>query len=272
MRLGYHTITWGGLTATAEGVTSVRDLRYRVAGDMARALHDIAAAGYAGVELFEGNVLELGDDLRRLLDETGLELVGVYTGAGFVFDDVRGEELARIAVSADAAARAGASQLVVGGGSPRAGGPHAGDLDCLVTGLDAVTDLAAERGLTACFHPHLGTIVEAPDAVDAVLDRSRIGFCPDTAHLAAGGGDPADLVRRHGDRVRHVHLKDLDRASGAFRLLGAGDLDLDDVLAAVRETGYDDWLVVELDSFDGDPAEAARTSRAWLADRGFGAT
>lgn len=272
MRLGYQTITWGGLTATAEGVTSVKDLRYRVAGDMARALREIAAAGYAGVELFEGNVLELGDELRRLLGDTGLELVGVYTGAGFVFDDVRGEELARIAASADAAARAGASQLVVGGGSPRAGGSQAGDLDRLVTGLDAVADLAAERGLDACFHPHLGTIVEAPDAVDTVLDRSRIGFCPDTAHLAAGGGDPADLVRRHGDRVRHVHLKDLDRASGAFRPLGAGDLDLDDVLAAVREIAYDDWLVVELDAYDGDPAEAARTSRAWLAERGYGAS
>jgi inosose dehydratase len=270
MRLGYHAITWGGLTATAAGVTSVKDLRYRVPGDMPRALREIAAAGYAGVELFEGNVLELGDELRGLLDETGLELVGVYTGAGFVFDEIRGEELHRIAASADAAARAGASQLVVGGGSPRTGGPRPGDLDHLVGGVDAVTDLAADRGLTACFHPHLGTIVEAPNAVDAVLSRSRIGFCPDTAHLAAGGGDPADLVRRYGDRVRHVHLKDLDRVSGTFRPLGTGDLDLDDVLAAVHEIGYDDWLVVELDTHDGDPADAARTSRAWLAARGYG--
>ena len=145
------------LPISAEGVTSVRDLRYRVAGDMTRALRDIAGAGYVGVELFEGNVLALGDDLRRLLAETGLELVGVYTGAGFVFDEVRGEELARIAASADAAVRAGASQLVVGGGSPRTEGSHAGDRDRLVVGLDAVADLAAERGLTACFHPHLGT-------------------------------------------------------------------------------------------------------------------
>lgn len=271
MRLGYHTITWGGLTATAAGVTSVKDLRYRVPGDMSRALREIATAGYSGVEMFEGNVLELGDELGRLLVATGLELIGVYTGANFVFDDILDEELHRTAVSADAAAEAGASQLVVGGGSPRVGGLRPGDLERLVAGLDAVTDLAAERGLTACFHPHLGTIVEAPDAVDAVLDGSRIGFCPDTAHLAAGGGDPADLVRRHGDRVRHVHLKDLDRASGEFRPLGTGDLDLDDVLAAVREIGYDDWLVVELDTFDGDPADAARTSYAWLAERGYGA-
>jgi inosose dehydratase len=270
MRLGYHAITWGGLAATAEGVTSIKDLRYRVPGDMARALREIAAAGYAGVELFEGNVLELGDDLGLLLEETGLELVGVYTGASFVFDDIRGEELHRIAASADAAAEAGASQLVVGGGSPRADGLRLDDLDRLVAGLDAVTALAADRGLTACFHPHLGTIVEAPDAIDAVLSGSRIGFCPDTAHIAAGGGDPAELVRRHGDRVRHVHLKDLDRASGEFRPLGTGDLDLDDVLAAVREIGYDDWLVVELDAHDGDPADAARTSYTWLAQRGYG--
>jgi inosose dehydratase len=106
--------------------------------------------------------------------------------------------------------------------------------------------------------------VESPDEVAKIFTRSRIGFCPDTAHLAAGGGDPAELIRRYPDRIRHVHLKDLDRASTTFLPLGQGDLDFAEVLAAVREVGYDDWLIVELDSYDGDPAEAARISKAYL--------
>ena len=28
------------------------------------------------------------------------------------------------------------------------------------------------------------------------MPQTRIGFCPDTAHLAAGGGDPAELIRQ----------------------------------------------------------------------------
>ena len=39
---------------------------------------------------------------------------------------------------------------------------------------------------------------------------------------------------------------------------------LPDVLAAIREVGYDRWLIVELDSYDGDPVEAARISRSYL--------
>ena len=61
-----------------------------------------------------------------------------------------------------------------------------------------------------------------------------------------------------------MHLKDLRRSDTAFLPLGQGELDLEDVLRAVLEAGYDSWLVVELDSYDGDPAEAARISKTYL--------
>jgi inosose dehydratase len=96
------------------------------------------------------------------------------------------------------------------------------------------------------------------------MSRTRIGFCPDTAHLAAGGGDPAALIRRYPDRIRHVHLKDLRPKPFAFLPLGAGVLDFPDILRALREAGYDSWLIVELDAYEGDPREAAESSRAYL--------
>jgi inosose dehydratase len=39
---------------------------------------------------------------------------------------------------------------------------------------------------------------------------------------------------------------------------------LADILAAVDEVGYDSWLLVELDSYDGDPLEAAKISKVYL--------
>ena len=267
MRLGYHSITWGGVTGDATGVTSVKDLVYRVPGDMYRALRDIASAGFTGVEMFDGNVLDFAEDpgeLRELLEETGLSLVGVYTGANFVYPEILPDELHRIRRAAEVSRTFGAEQLVVGGGARRAAGTEDADYDRLAEALDTVAGIAEEQGLSACYHPHLTTIVEGPDEVEKIFSRSRIGFCPDTAHLAAGGGDPAALIRRYPDRIRHVHLKDLHTPSTAFLPLGEGDLDLSDVLAAVREVGYDSWLIVELDSYDGDPAEAARISKSFL--------
>lgn len=267
MKLGCHTITWGGVVGSPVGVTSVKDLHYRANGSMDDAVASIAAAGYEGVEMFDGNVLDLDarpGGARGLVEEHGLQLVSVYTGGSFVFEEILAEELFRVRGAARLAASAGASTLVVGGGARRHDGTRDIDYDRLGSALDEVDAIAAEHGLDACYHPHLTTIVESPEELARIMSRTSIGFCPDTAHLAAGGGDPAALIRAYGDRIRHVHLKDVRLDPLQFLPLGLGDLDFDDVLRALREVGYDGWLLVELDSFAGDPADAARTSKSFL--------
>jgi inosose dehydratase len=91
VQLGYHSITWGGVVGHAQGVTSAKDLYYLTYGSMEQAVRDIAAAGYTGTEMFDGNLAAYADrpdELRGLLAENGVELVSVYTGAGFVYPDV----------------------------------------------------------------------------------------------------------------------------------------------------------------------------------------
>jgi inosose dehydratase len=267
MRLAYHSITWGGVIGAPQGVTSIKDLYYLSNGSVEAAVKDIAAAGYEGTEVFDGNLAAYADRpevLTDLLAATGVELVSVYTGANFVYADVLPDEMHRIRSACELAATFGAARLVVGGGARRASGTTPDDYDRLGAALDSVADLAAEHGLDASYHPHLSTIVESPDELDRLMERTRIGFCPDTAHLAAGGGDPAELIRRYADRLRHVHLKDVALETLRFLPLGQGDLDLPDIVRAVREADYDSWLVVELDSYDGDPREAAEISRAHL--------
>ena len=75
-KLAYHANCWGGLGGDAVGVTSVTQLAYRTFGDMDRACADIAAAGYAGVELFDGNLLDhSAAEMRKML-----KMVGQMTG------------------------------------------------------------------------------------------------------------------------------------------------------------------------------------------------
>jgi inosose dehydratase len=267
MKLGYPTITWGGVVGMPGGVTSVKDSFYLTAGSTADAFRDIAAAGYAGTEVFDGNLLEFIDEPQRftdLLEETGLTLVGVYTGANFIFDEIVSEEMAKIEKAAAMAATFGAQRLVIGGGAQRVHGPADGDFQRLAAGLDRCDRIAKAAGLTATYHPHLGTLVETPAALEKVMELSCIHFCPDTAHLAGGGGNPAELIRRYSDRLAHVHLKDWDSRSQRFLPLGEGELDFDDILRAIREAGYDEWLMVELDYYDGDPKAAAEISKRYL--------
>jgi inosose dehydratase len=267
VQLGYCSITWGGVVGHAQGVTSVKDLYYVAYGSMSQAVADIAAAGYTGAEMFDGNLAAYADrpdDLRDLLGSNGVELVSVYTGANFIYPDILSDELDKVRRSCELAEMFGASRLVVGGGARRADGTRPADYDRLAAALDEVDELASAHGLAASYHPHLSTIVEGPDELAQLLPKTQIAFCPDTAHLAAGGGDPAALIREYGERVSHVHLKDVQLSTGEFLPLGQGDLDFADILRAVGEVGYDSWLLVELDAYDGDPLEAAQISKAHL--------
>lgn len=267
MRLGYHSITWGGVIGHPAGVTSVKDLFYVTNGSMEQAIQDIGSVGYEGTEMFDGNLVEYAERpeaLRELLSSAGVELVSVYTGANFIYTDILPDELNRVKRAAELAAVFGAERLVVGGGARRALGTSDADYDRLAAALDRVSDIAEAHGLTASYHPHLGTIVESPEELERLMTRTRVGFCPDTAHLAAGGGDPAGLIRQYEDRLSHVHLKDFRADPFSFLPLGAGDLDFPDILDAIVESGYDSWLIVELDSYDGDPREAAEKSMRHL--------
>jgi inosose dehydratase len=265
MKLGYQTNTWGGVVGHPVGVTSIKDLFYLANGSTEQALREIASAGYDGVEIFDGNVLQGHEDgsLRRLLDETGLALVGVYSGANFIFPDVLDEELHRIERAADLAAEYGAEHFVVGGGAQTARGTTEQDYERLAAALDRVVALAEQRGLVPSYHPHLSTIVENGEQLEKVMSRSSINVVPDTAHLAAAGADNAELIRRYGNRIKYIHLKDFRPEPFEFLPLGEGVLDLAAIVAALRDVAFDGWITVELDEH-ADPLEGAKISRRFL--------
>jgi inosose dehydratase len=156
----------------------------------------------------------------------------------------------------------------------------------LVGLLRTVATETREAGARVAFHPHAGTYVETPAEVErlaAAIDAATLPFCLDVGHYLVGGGDPVTALRQLGERVTHLHLKDVDpgvlerlrrREVGSFgdavrqRLfieLGSGVLDLDGVLAVLAEREYRGWLMVEQDSGWPPPAESAAIGRRVLA-------
>ena len=85
----------------------------------------------------------------------------------------------------------------------------------LLSNLDRVAKLAAERDVRAVLHPHVGTMIETGDEVQQVLAGSSISLCLDTGHLLIGGTDPAELARQAPERIAHLHLKDVDSTIAA---------------------------------------------------------
>jgi inosose dehydratase len=103
--------------------------------------------------------------------------------------------------------------------------------------------------------------VQAPDQLEKLSHYTGIGLCPDTAHVQAGGGDPVAILRQYASRINYVHLKDIKQ--GVFVPLGQGEQNYSQMLAALKDAGYDGWITVELDSFP-DPKRGAEISKAFL--------
>jgi inosose dehydratase len=266
VRFAYQANCWGPLGGAAVGVTSIGQLTYLTFGDIGQAIAQIGAAGYQGVELFDGNVLDYPGGaaaLKGALTQAGVQLVAAYSGANFIFPDILDQELGRIARVADAAAALSAEHLVVGGGAKRLEGVAPGDYELLGAGLEKVVAIAKTRGLKAHYHPHLSTIVEGPAEVERIFSLTSIHFCPDTAHLAAAGGDVPAMIRRHRDRIAYVHLKGLRKEPFAFTPLDEGDLDNAAVINALAETNYSGWIAAELDAWP-DPKGGAERSLAFM--------
>jgi len=268
MKLGYQTNTWGGVVGHPTGVTSIKDLYYLANGSTEQAIQDIAEAGYQGIELFDGNLMQYEDNpeqFRKLLSERGLKLVGVYTGANFIYPDIWEDEFAKMEKVARLASDCGAEHLVLGGGAVRASGIRESDYEALAQALDRTAEMARSYQLTPSYHPHMGTIVQSPEQLDRIMAMTSIDLCPDTAHIEAGGGDPAAVIEKYIDRIRYVHFKDYQ--DGAFLPLGEGKQDFVRMLEILRQHQYDGWITVELDQYE-DPRKGAEISREYLRVHG----
>ena len=265
MKYGYQTNTWGGVVGHPAGVTSIKDLFYLTPGSDEQALREIAGAGYTGVELFDGNLIAYKgreDVFTGYLKANGLSLIAIYSGANFIYGDVLNDELWRIEEAAKIGQALGAEFLVLGGGAVRNGGTREEDFGALAEGLDRAAAISERYGLTALYHPHLGTMVEGPDALARVMALTTIGLCPDTAHLAAGGNDLPELIRTYAARIPYIHLKGLSREPFGFVPLDE-DPEMAATVQALKDVHYDGWITVELDSHPR-PDVAARRSLDWL--------
>ncbi|RFU66630.1 sugar phosphate isomerase/epimerase family protein [Peribacillus glennii] len=265
MKLGYQTNTWGGVVGHPAGVTSVKDLYYLANGSTEEALRDISAAGYKGFEIFDGNLMQYKDkkeEFKALLEETSLDFIGVYTGGNFIFPDILEEELIKIEAAAALASELGAQHLVVGGGAIRAKGILESDYKDLGAALDKVVQIAEQYNLIPSYHPHLGTNVESPAQLDKLMPLTTINLVPDTAHIEAGGGDPVEVIKKYIDRIKYVHFKDFQ--DGEFLPLGAGHQKFDEMITILKESGFDGWITVELDSYE-NPKKGAEISRKYLS-------
>ena len=138
--------------------------------------------------------------------------------------------------------------------------------------LDELARFTLSQGIRLAYHHHMGAYVESPSDIDTLmcLTGPEVGLLFDAGHCYMGGGEPVQVLRKHIDRVCHVHFKDVRKPvvqlarnnlwsfpdciiNGTFTVPGDGDIDFGELLDVLLAADYHGWLVVEAEQ---DPAVA----------------
>lgn len=285
-------VSFGVFEMTPEGASTIAP------DDM---LAILAEAGYGGVDLGPIGYFGRGQELRRRLSRFGLDLAGGWIQLPFSDDDAFEASLMDLHEAMrifSEAAESGPQRLplptLADDGSVRrraapGQGARAEALDeagwqRLTLNTERAAAIVRAAGFEPTFHHHAGTFVESPDEIDRFLTAVSVDLTLDTGHLLIAGGDPVDAVQQWGDRINHLHLKDVDLvelrrvldagggmrevwSSGAFVAFGDGAIDLSTVMEAIEARGFDGWVVVEQDVLNGPDVALATFEHERAADQ-----
>lgn len=247
--------------------------------DREQVLEQIARAGYEGA-VAGGRQAQTAQEIVAQLGRYGLKPAPGYLGAPFYDPERREEIMARARAQAELSSALGCTELFVAvDGSPQrwatAGHVTANRTDGLTEEqfrrmcdvLNEVGRICLDHGVKACFHNHAGTYVETCDEYErlcAWTDPSLVFLGPDTGHLRFGGDRGVDFYARHAERIKCMHLKDVNEAvleegrrqgwsyremveHGIWTEPGEGCIDFPAIFDILRRAGYDGWLIVEVD-------------------------
>jgi len=216
-------------------------IREEIQADLWGTLEKVAEVGYQGLEGgagLEGNIAEN----RKRLDDIGLQPIAIGGNR-----EALKENLSKII---DDACALGAIAIVDYFAPMKTRDEVLENAEL----YDAAGAKIAEAGLKFCYHNHdheFKNVFDGQYAIDILLentDPNHVYWELDTAWVLYGGEDPIKYLKKYEGRIPLMHLKDLADINerGKFCAVGAGVLDVKNVVETSVETGVD-WAIVEQD-------------------------
>lgn len=229
-------------------------------------------AGFDGIELSLNEAGELGLDagdkeileVRSRLEDAGLEIAGLATGLYWSYsmtsedESIRSKAVDVCKKQLEVAAALGVDAILV---IPGAVGvdfipgaevvPYDKAYDRALEAIGSLVPHAESAGVSIAIENVWNKFLLSPIEMRTFIDAhnsSFVGSYFDVGNVVHSGY-PEHWVRILGDRIKKVHFKDYRRQAGGlhgFVDLLAGDVNYPEVVAALREIGYNNYVTAEM--------------------------
>lgn len=299
IKLANAPCSWGVLEFELEG----KALKYD------QVLNEIAETGYTGTELGDWGFMPTDPhELNKEIEKRNLQLLGAFVPVALSNEATHKEGVATALKVAQLMYSAGYKNAFIvladengtveyrtknAGRINKKDGLSDEEMKIFAKGAEKIAEAVKKQySMKTVFHHHCAGYIETPEEIEALLnatDPELLGLCFDTGHYLFGGGkNPLEVLKKHWDRVWHIHFKDFSPQvgeqgaannwnyfeavkNGVFCELGKGMVDFKSIKTFLESKGYDGWIVVEQDVLPGmgNPKQCAQNNRQYLQSIGL---
>ncbi len=228
-------------------VFASRQEQYDIFPIMEQVFSDIAYAGFEGIELMHIPLLrtEALKLVRRLSEQYALPVIGSSFGGAMWDKSQEMEVLSQAATVVEALEELGGRTLGVStGAAPEKKTPE--QLDQQAGVLRDIAAVCRASGVVMNLHNHTYEVQDDEYELSETLKRfGEAELGPDLDWLTRAGIDPIDFIRRRGERIVFLHLRD-NKDGRWVESVGEGTMDFAAIRRVLDEVGFAGQAVVEL--------------------------
>ena len=191
------------------------------------------------------------NELKSLIDEFGIEISSVQVKPKYVFSDIDGVvEFCNITGCKNVVISMLPWVCILGGEEK---------FYSFVNSLDNIFSEYEKRGITLAYHHHNWEYIKLSNnktRMEELLTKTKkIKFVHDTYWTARCGTAPSIQIKKFGDRLLGIHLRDLTFKKKGIDVLsvdtfiGNGVIAFDEVLKAAKEVGCS-YYVIEQNTYN----------------------
>lgn len=252
--------------------------------DFARICTTVAEIGYTGIEIAPFTLAPLVTDIsleqrktyRKQAEDAGLSVVGLHwllaKTQGFHLNspdaEVRERTAQYLAELTRCCSDMGGELMVFGSPNARQIAPGLSFEQALEYAADTIrrfTDTLAERNVQFCIEPLAPTETDFLQTADEgarlmrMVDHPNVVLHLDVKAMSSESKPIPEIIHEHASHAGHFHANDANLLGP-----GMGEIKFEPIFQALKESGYDRWVSVEVFDFKPGPENIARQSLEYM--------